>query len=302
MAEIALTNDPEVLGRWVGSERITTEVISALPCQRLADTIDPLSGRDTPRVLRDGMALPPLWHFITHNDSARSDQLGEDGHPVRGGFLPPVALARRMWAGGRIEFFGDLYIGDRVTKRSTVTDVTSKEGRSGPLVFVTVRHELARDEEPVVVEHQDLVYRDAGPRSPSGAGPRSPTEAGSPRVPDAAGHRNLVRTIVPTEVLLFRYSALTFNGHRIHYDRSYAQSVEGYPDLVVHGPLLATQLADLAVVESATSLREFTFRAHAPLFCGTPFTISATPTGSGFDLSATSSDGILAMTASTKQS
>lgn len=190
-----------------------------------------------------------------------------------------------MWAGGSLEFLGDLNVGEEVTKVSTIADVTAKTGRSGPLCFVTLRHELLVNDEARIIETQDLVYRDL----PSG-GPSPPPKP-------APATAEWARTITPSAVLLFRYSALTFNAHRIHYDRDYARAVEGYDDIVVHGPLTATLLAGLAVTEKRRSLAAFSFRAVSPLYGTEPFTIAGRADGDGTELWASTAAGGLAMTA-----
>lgn len=280
MTDIEPTNDLEVLEQWIGRQETTSDVIALSHIRRLHDTLD-LEG-----TLHEGDPLPPLWHFTTHLTSVPISKVGRDGHPQRGGFLPPVALPRRMWAGGRFTFSRDFHIGDEVTKTSTIDKVAMKTGRTGSLCFVTVRHELAVDGELCVVEEQDLVYReDPAPGSPRPEPKPAPTDAESSA------------TITPTEVMLFRYSALTFNGHRIHYDREYAREVEGYEGLVFHGPLTATLLAGLAV-ETLGALGSFSFRALRPLFDTAPFTISAVHDGEGARLWAATPAGGLAMEAS----
>lgn len=274
------TNDIDVLTRWIGRAESSTEVVAAQWLGKLQHTL----GREA--TLSDGDPMPPLGHFVTHIGSVPLGELDRDGHPKRGGFLPPVALPRRMWAGSRLTFDGDIRIGDDVTKTSTIDGVAMKEGRTGPLCFVTVRHELSVGGAVKVTEEQDLVYRE----DPA---PDAPTPQPKPAPADAAW----TRTVTPSEVMLFRYSALTFNGHRIHYDRDYARHVEGYPGLVVHGPLTATLLADLAVTESARPLRAFAFRAMSPLFDTTAFTISGARDGDTVRLWATTPAGGLAMQA-----
>ena len=191
-----------------------------------------------------------------------------------------------MWAGGRLLFHRDLHVGDTVTKRSTVDTVDMKHGRSGLLCFVTVRHELIVDGELAISEEQDLVYRD-DPAS----------DAGRPEPKQAPVEADFSDSVTPSEVMLFRYSALTFNGHRIHYDREYAREVEGYPSLVVHGPLTATLLADLAVSATGEALAGFSFRGVAPLFDGDPFTIAGSREGNEVRLWAAGPSGGLAMQA-----
>ena len=275
------TNDLDTLRTWVGRTQEHVEVINVAHCNLMEQTLDRAP------VLQNGDPLPPLWHFITHLSSATLSRLGRDGHPMRGDFLPPVALPRRMWAGGRFTFHGDITLGDEVTKRSSVENIELKEGRTGSLCFVTVQHELAVDGEVRVVEEQDLVYReDPAPDAPKPAPKPAPERA------------DFTRTISPSEVMLFRYSALTFNGHRIHYDRDYARDVEGYQSLVFHGPLTATLLADLAVAETGKRLTSFTFRGLAPLFDDEPFTISGSRDGDELSLWATTPSGGIAMQAS----
>jgi 3-methylfumaryl-CoA hydratase len=165
---------------------------------------------------------------------ARHSEIGPDGHPKRGGFLPPVPLPRRMWAGSRLTFVQPVRVGDALTRESRILDVSGKEGRTGHLVFVTVRHDYSLASGLAITEEHDIVYRD----NPQ---PGQPAPKPTPAPTDS----QFSREIVPDPVLLFRYSALTFNGHRIHYDRSYVTEVEGYPGLIVHGPLIATLLLDL---------------------------------------------------------
>ncbi len=235
---------------------------------------------------RDGDPLPPLWHWLLFPPLTPTSGLGPDGHTRRGGFLPPVALPRRMWAGGQFRFFAPLVIGKPVQRRSEIVSVAEKAGRSGPLCFVTVRHVLTQGGRDCVEEHHDIVYRDMPTR------PEVPAPA---PVPDATPSRR--RQIVPSMPLLFRYSALTFNGHRIHYDIDYCRQVEGYPGCIVHGPLIATLLAGLCR-EGRAPLATFRFRATAPLFHTAPFHICAADGDAGTTLAwAETPRGGLAMTA-----
>ncbi len=238
---------------------------------------------------KPGDALPPLWHWLYFLPFHLQSDLGPDGHAKRGGFLPPVDLPRRMWAGGRVEFHRPLRVGESVTRISHIADVTPKQGRSGALVFVLVRHEIPDGDGLALTEEHDIVYRDH-PRPGEGA----PAPQSAPA--DAAWER----IVHPDDVLLFRYSALTFNGHRIHYDRRYATEVEGYPGLVVHGPLIATLLVDL-VRENlpAATVTRFEFRAVSPIFDTGAFTVAARPEPDGktIRLWAKDGSGALAMTA-----
>jgi len=246
------------LARWIGRQEEASDTLTPTPIAALAATLD----RDDPQP-RCGDALPPLAHWLYFLPLHRQSELGPDGHAKRGGFLPPVALPRRMWAGGRLAFLHPLRIGSAVTRTSTIVDVRHKAGRSGDLVFVLVRHEIHDGDGLALTEEHDIVYRDAlQPGIAAPAGVRATTRAAWQRV------------IVPDDVLLFRYSALTFNGHRIHYDRRYVTQVEGYPGLVVHGPLQATLLLDLVRRElPAATVAGFDFRALRPIFGSAPLRV-----------------------------
>lgn len=255
------TLDRTILSQWIGKSETTTDTLHAHQARLMQLTLD----REPS--LQEGDLLPPVWHWAYFLSGAPMSKLGRDGHPARGEFLPPVALPRRMWAGGRLTFDQPVYLGETVTKASTIKDVVLKQGKSGTLVFVTVRHEyFGPDNDLRFTEEHDIVYRD----DPSPDAPK-PTLVTPPQ------HSAYNEEIVPSTVQLFRYSALTFNGHRIHYDRDYCKDVEGYPGLIFHGPLSATILADLAVRRSGDdagkSLKGFSFRAVAPLFDTAPFTI-----------------------------
>lgn len=276
--------DATALRAWVGKSETRSDVIDARPAALLSATLD----RDEPPPSR-GDVLPPLWHWLYFLPVYRESEVGPDGHAKRGGFLPPVPLPRRMWAGSRIEWQRPLAIGDQVSRRSRVVSVTGKRGRSGELVFVVVRHELSTSAGLALSEEHDIVYREL----PS-PGDRDAAAASRP----APGAAAWTRRIVPDAVLLFRYSALTFNSHRIHYDRRYVTEVEGYPGLVVHGPLLATLLVDLLRRERpGAALRSFEFRAMAPLFDVAPFDVCGRPEDDGVRVSlwAQGGDGALAM-------
>lgn len=281
MNEVPYTNDLDTLQTWIGRTVASEETLSVDACRRLQHTL----GREATLVAGD--VLPPLWHFISHLESAPGTRIGHDGHPMRGVFLPPVALPRRMWAGGRFRFVQALRLGDVVAKTSRVERVEMKSGRSGALCFVTVSHVLSVDGEVCIEEEQDLVYRDdPAPDAPAPQPKPAPTEFA------------FQETVTPSEVMLFRYSALTFNGHRIHYDREYARNEEGYPALVFHGPLTATLLADLVVSSTGRQLREFSFRGMEPLFDDAPFTVSGSVDGDEATVWAATPAGGLAMQAS----
>ena len=251
-------NELQNLSDWLGRVSEDDDTVAATAVKAMSATLD----RDDPHPAA-GDALPPLWHWLYFLPSDPQSVIGADGHSKRGGFLPPVPLPRRMWAGGRLEFQQPLRVGQSVQRSSRIADIRSKQGRSGALVFVCVRHEIHSEGGVALTEEHDIVYREA-------AQPGAATEPSQTAPTD----EQFLRTIVPDPVLLFRYSALTFNGHRIHYDRSYATQVEGYPGLVVHGPLIATLLADLLRRQRPDArLATFTFKAINPLFDTAPFTL-----------------------------
>ena len=267
---------------WIGRSERRSDTLAAAPLSGLAATLD--RPGDLESVL--GTALPPLAHWLYFLPQALQADTGPDGHPKRGGFLPPVPLPRRMWTGGRLRFERDLRVGDEVERRSTITKVDAKQGRSGALVFVTVRHEISDAQGVALSEEHDIVYR-------GNPDPSAPPAVPAPAPVDEA----FSRAVVPDPVLLFRYSALTFNGHRIHYDRPYVTEVEGYPGLIVHGPLIATLLVDLVRRELPDArLRAFSFKAASPLFDIHPFTVCGKREADGqLALWARNHDGRLAM-------
>ncbi len=264
--------DLSSLRAWIGRSETLNDTLTPNPVQAMHATLDDDTGP-----VADGSVLPPLWHWMYFLPVHRASAIGPDGHALRGGFLPPVPLPRRMWAGSQIEFHRPLRVGDAVQRRSTIADVSVKTGRTGRLVFVKVRHEVLSQGpaeatlQPALTEFHDIVYREA--RQPGDTAP-APVAA-----PDDATWQ---RSIVPDEVLLFRYSALTFNGHRIHYDRPYATQVEGYPGLVVHGPLIATLLLDLLRRQRPDAeVAGFRFRAVRPTCDGPAFRVNGRPAADG---------------------
>lgn len=254
------TPDAPELEDWIGRERASSDILTLERAKKLAATLDL-----DPDGLTADAPLPPGWHWIYFHEPVVRSDLAEDGHERRGTFLPPVPLDRRMWAGGRLRFLRALRIGERVQRISTIRSVEEKEGRAGPLAFVTVEHRIVGEEGVVALEEeQDLVYLS---RTRPGEGARS--GEGVPAEPPVWSE-----PFAADEVTLFRFSALTFNGHRIHYDRRYATEVEGYPDVVVHGPLLALSLLGAgtrwtAAAQSAEPLMgwRFGYRARRPVFC-----------------------------------
>jgi len=269
------------LTNWIGRTEETTDTVTAAPLVGLAATLDhhnPPWPKDT---------VPPLGHWLYFLPRALQRDISADGHPHRGGFLPPVALPRRMWAGGILDFPQDLKVGDEIRRVSTIKDVTAKSGRSGAMVFVAVEHQVFTQDGLAVREIHDIVYRQ--PPEP-GAAPPPPEPA-----PQTASWS---RTLRPDPVLLFRYSALTFNGHRIHYDRDYCRDQEGYPGLIFHGPLTATLLADLYLRENpGARVTHFSFRAKRPLFDTHPLTLCGAPNATGARMWALDHQGALAMIA-----
>lgn len=264
---------------WIGRTEIAEDQITAAPVAALTAVLD----RDDP-LPREGDVLPVLWHWLYFLPVHRQSELGTDGHARLGGFLPPVPFGRRMWAGGRLQFVAPLRIGERVLRESRIQDVVFKQGRSGRLCFVIVRHEIRNHAGVCVLEEHDIVYREES----------RATASETPAPINAAWQR----TIAPDPVLLFRYSALTFNGHRIHYDRRYCEEVEAYPGLVVHGPLIATLLLDLLRRNMPrATVTQFDFRAVRPLFDVAPFLVCGKPEDGAVKLWACGTEGPLAMDA-----
>lgn len=273
--------DSPDLQAWVGRSKERRDVIQSERCVALQAALN-LSGDR----LSDGDALPPLWHWLYFWDIAPRSELGRDGHPAVGGFMPPVGQARRMWAGSRVTFPGTLGLGEPATRVSTIEKVAEKSGRSGKLVFVTVRHELSGSDGLAVIDEHDIVYREDTGKGAS-ARPGEPAPEGA----------QWVETVDPDPTLLFRYSALTFNGHRIHYDRDYARDVEGYDGLVVHGPLLATMMVGMAAGSLPDrSVSRFEFRGMRPVMDTETFTVNVDPDGEdAVDVWVANGEGMFAM-------
>ena len=272
------------LQQWVGKSETLRDQVVPLPVSGMSATLD----RDD-AAPQAGTELPPLWHWLYFLPQALAREIGPDGHPKRGGFLPPVPLPRRMWAGGRLtwEEGNRLKVGDTITRTSTIESVTHKSGRTGEMVFVLVKHLISNERGLAITEEHDIVYRAAaqpGEKAP----PPTAAETG------AAWRRE----ITPDPVLLFRYSALTFNGHRIHYDRSYVTQEEGYPGLIVHGPLIATLLVDLVRREAPGAfVKKFSFKAVRPTFDLNPFWLNGQREGQSVKLWGNDFEGALTMQA-----
>lgn len=242
-----------------------SDIIAATSAAALSATLDYV----TPPAF--GEPLPLLWHWAFFRPTVPQHLIAEDGHPKKGQFLPDLGLPRRMWAGGRLRFLSPLIVGSEVRRESSIVNVSEKQGRSGKLGFVTVSHRIHCAGELAVDEEQDVVYRE-----PAVPGAPAPAPSAAP------GHAQWMREIVPDEVLLFRYSALTFNGHRIHYDKPYATQTEGYSNLVVHGPLIATLLMELARRHQPdATVLEFSFKAMRPSFAGNTLHLCGNPSPDG---------------------
>jgi 3-methylfumaryl-CoA hydratase len=271
----------EDLKSWVGRSETQTDSAAQAPLTLFAATLDHL---DPPWRRRE---VPPLGHWLYFLSHAPQREIGPDGHANRGSFLPPVALPRRMWAGSELEFLAPVPVGAAISRKSTIASVERKAGRTGEMVFVRVEHEISAEGVLAIRDAHNIVYREA-------------PKAGETPAPGEKLERTAEfnRAIAPDPVLLFRYSALTFNGHRIHYDRSYCEEIEGYPGLVVHGPLTATLLMDLYLRQRpGAQVRTFRFRARRPLFDIHPFRICGVHRAGGADLWALDHDGYVAMTA-----
>ncbi len=273
--------DIDHLRQWIGREQRDEEMLLPTLVRQFNANFDRVSGTEI------GDGAPLLIHFCLTQPISPAAELGPDGHPTRGGFLPPVPLPRRMWAGGAFRFHSDIRIGETVQRHSTIKDVVLKQGRTGPLCFVTVEHEISSDGRAALSERQDIVYRKA---PPSGQG-------ATKSAPEPAPTGSHTRQIEPTAPLLFRYSAMTFNGHRIHYDTPYATQVEGYPGLIVHGPMQATLLCQMAADLRGVSPKSFRFRSLSPLFDDADFTVNADEEGDALKLWTARLGGPVAMEA-----
>ncbi|MGI8449976.1 MAG: FAS1-like dehydratase domain-containing protein [Streptosporangiaceae bacterium] len=272
------------LAGWAPEAAEVTETIAAEPALALSGMFD-----CEPPVAGPGDPIPPLWQWLYFLDRPAQRELGPDGHPAAGQFIPPIPGRRRMYAGGRVSYQAPIRCGDRVTRRSELANWTVRAGRTGELLFVSVRHIFTRGSAILATEEQDFVYR-SGPATRSSA--RAATTL--PAAAAASWHLRLMAD----PVLLFRFSALTYNSHRIHYDTGYATAVEGHPGLVVHGPLLALLCAELPRRHlPARRLSQFSFRARSPLYCGEQLAVSGGLHGGGCTLRVSAPDGTEALTA-----
>lgn len=278
MSDIITPAEVESYKACIGRTMQETDIVDPHVAARYAATLDRPHG---------GTSLPPLWHYGLFLTSVATSALGPDGHPPRGAFMPPVKLPRRMFAGSDIRFLRALDIGQEVTRVSRIAAVDHRHGRTGDLVFVRVSMTLSQNGAPCIEEEQTIVYR--------GAGVRVPPVISAARKPLA--EREVAEDWLPTTTELFRFSAVTFNGHRIHYDLPYAMNEEGYPGLVVHGPLTATRLCDFAGRLAGRPLARFTFRGEAPAFVGQPIRLIGSVTDGAVAVRAERADGLTAMSA-----
>jgi 3-methylfumaryl-CoA hydratase len=274
--------DLDHLRQWIGRSEESSDIVTAHLVRALRATLFMEIGEPKP-----GDAAPFTAHWCLAQPVYPMSQLGPDGHPTRGGFLPPVPLPRRMWAGGELEFIDTLRVGDEMKRTSRISDATMKTGSTGPLCFVSVQHEVTTPRGVAIRERQDIVYRDMTASAPA---PPKPAAA-----PPTAKHRE---SHMADAVLLFRYSALTFNGHRIHYDRDYVTKVEGYPGLIFHGPMQAAFLVEFAAkLRGGAAPKKFIYRGVQPLFEGSEFSVNANETADGIELWTANADGIPTMKA-----
>jgi 3-methylfumaryl-CoA hydratase len=263
---------------WLGKRSTSEAELQAAQANGMAVMLD------RPPIFQTGDELPPAWHWLFFHDLVRASDLGPDGHPKLGLVLPPVPLPRRMWASGSLTFYTPLRLGDTVQKSSVIRSITAKEGRTGLLYFVTVEHTLSTTGMLNLIEEQCIVYREAARATQPSKAQAAPTDA------------DYWQSYTLDNTTLFRYSALTFNGHRIHYDVDYCRLVEGYPNLVIHGPLIATLLLNL-YHQQRQPLTWFRYRAQSPLFLPRPFTVNGKSTTGGARLWASNDEGGLAMEA-----
>lgn len=278
--------DIDHMRQWIGrtqqaTDTVTVQLVKALRATLFLDIGTPKSGD----------AAPFTTHWCLAQPVAPMSEIGPDGHPARGGFLPPVPLPRRMWAGGKLEFVDTMRVGDEVTRSSKISNVTMKTGSTGVLCFVSVEHTITTPRGIAVRERQDIVYRD----NPNPADAKAGAKPQAVAAPPKAQH---CETYMADPVLLFRYSALTFNGHRIHYDRDYVTKVEGYPGLVFHGPLQAALLVEFSArLKGGRAPKTFSYRGVQPLFDGAEFSVNANDGASDMDVWTANASGTPTMKA-----
>ena len=283
-----MTDELEALKDWIGKSDTAEERAGAFRMQGLAALLDKKA------VPQEGDPVNPMGHWCYFTPRVPATEIGKDGHPARGGFMPPVPLPRRMFGGFRATHYRPLIIGEMVQREARITDVQIKQGSTGTLVICTVRNSFRGENGIAIEEDHDYIYRD----NPSTNA--NDSSGGSGKTPAAPNDHAWSKKITPDPVMLFRYSAVTFNGHRIHYDRKYVTEVEGYPALIVHGPLIATLLLELALENNpGRTVHKFDFQARAPLFDDAPFTVAGKPTEDGCSLWSTTPAGTYSARATT---
>jgi len=256
--------ETEYLRQWIGKVECNSDCVTAVPVMALKATLD-----QSDITVQTGDLLPPMWHILYFLPICRQSELSQNGHPKTGGFIPPIPLPLRMYAGGRIWFHQPLRVSEQITRKSTIADVSFRQGRTGPLVFVKINHEICNARGLAVSEDQDIVYRQ-----------KSTVDYPVPEYQQAPESEAWSREVSADAVTLFRFSALTFNSHRIHYDHPYTTGDEGYPGLIVHGPLLVILLLDLLHQHVPDAqLREFRFKAVKPIFASNPFVLCGSNEG-----------------------
>lgn len=283
---------PEIdLSAWVGRSEQLVDIASRSAVIGLGAVLDqPVESREA-----DTARLFPLGHWLQFTPTAPMSELGQDGHPRLGAFMPPLDLPRRMWAGSKIEYRSPITVGQRLERTTTIESISPKNGSSGRLCFVVLRHDITADGAPALTDRQTIVYREAVEVDPAAPSPQRPPRADTAAPTDW----DWVLSERPVETTLFRYSALTFNTHRIHYDLPYTTGVEGYPGLVVHGPLLATYIVHSFLRQHpGAELTSFEFSARAPIFAREQIHIVGRADGEGAEeLAVISPDGKPAVTA-----
>jgi 3-methylfumaryl-CoA hydratase len=277
-----MNNELQASRQWIGRSEIREDIADLRSMIQLHATLD---RKDAPPKMGD--AVPPCWHWMWFNPAEPWSALGPDGHPKKGGFLPPIPLPRRMWAGSRLSAHKPIRVGQAISKKSEIVDVSERSGKTGRLIFLSQKLSIHAGDELCIEEDYEAVYREAANAAAGQTKPPAPPQGAL-----------WTRRVDPDPVLLFRYSAVTFNGHRIHYDQPYVTKEEGYPGLIVHGPLTATLLLELARDSNpAKRIAAYSFRAVSPLYATAAFTVNGKPSAEGATMWAANPEGGLAMQA-----
>ena len=282
MSAEKMSADMDIPRQWIGRSEIREDIADLRSMIQLHATLDRKDAAPKP-----GDDVPACWHWMWFNPAEPWSALGPDGHPKKGGFLPPIPLPRRMWAGSRLTALRPIKVGQNIRKKSEIVDVSERRGKTGRLIFLVQKLSIFAGNDLCIEEDYDAVYREEATAASGQTQPPLPPEGAI-----------WSKRIAPDPVLLFRYSAVTFNGHRIHYDQPYVTKEEGYPGLIVHGPLTATLLLELARDSNpGKRIAFYSFRAVSPLYATAPFTVNGKPNGNGATLWAANPDGRLAMQA-----